>query len=208
MTGLLERWRDAWRGLGLALPAQERFDALVARYAEPHRAYHTAQHLEECFANFDLVRASATQPAALELAIWFHDAVYRPRWGDNEQASADLAADELRAAGAPAELIRHVGALIIATAHHDPPAPGDAELLVDIDLAILGAQPARYAEYERQIRIEYRWVPSFVFRAKRAALLETFLARPRIYSSPMLHDRLEAAARLNLADSLAKLSRP
>ncbi|MEO8451292.1 MAG: N-methyl-D-aspartate receptor NMDAR2C subunit [Gemmatimonadota bacterium] len=204
----LERWRDAWAGLGLAQPEQERFDALLARYAEPHRAYHTVQHLDECFANFDLVRASAAQPAALELAIWFHDAIYRPRRGDNEQASADLAADELRAAGAPAELIRHVGALILATAHHDPPPPGDAELLADIDLAILGAPSARYAEYERQIRIEYRWVPSFVFRAKRAALLEIFLSRARIYSTPLLHDRLEPTARVNLATSLAKLRRP
>ena len=181
---------------------------LMARYAEPHRAYHTARHLAECFTQLDLVRRDVREPAAVELAIWFHDAIYWPRRSDNEQASADLATVELQAAGAAPELIRQITTLILGTAHHDPPPPGDGEVLADIDLAILGAAPERFFEYERQVRVEYRSVPSFLFRLKRATLLRAFLARPRIYATPFFHDGLELQARTNLAAAVAALSAP
>ena len=179
---------------------------MLARYREPHRAYHTEQHLRECLEWLDRLRALARDPAALELAIWYHDAIYRPRRSDNEQASADLATADLRAAGAIDTLIAEVSALILATTHRATPRPGDTALLADIDLAILGAPAPRYAEYEAQIRAEYRWVPGFVFRSRRAALLREFLARPRLYSTPELFDRLEAQARLNLAHAIHELS--
>ena len=64
------------------------YQDLVARYREPHRRYHTLQHLEECFARFDELRALAEHPRDVELAIWFHDAIYDTRRSDNEARSA------------------------------------------------------------------------------------------------------------------------
>ena len=203
---LASRWSDLWARLRLQIPPGAEFAALLARYREPHRAYHTEQHLRECLDWLDQLRALARDPAALELAIWYHDAIYRPRRSDNEQASADLATANLRAAGASGTLIAAVSDLIMATTHQATPPPGDAALLADIDLAILGAPAPRYAEYEAQIRAEYRWVPGFVFRSRRAALLREFLARPRLYSTPELFDHLEAQARLNLAHAIHELS--
>jgi len=203
---LARRWNDLWARLRLQIPPEAEFAVLLARYREPHRAYHTEQHLRECLEWLDRLRALARDPAALELAIWYHDAIYRPRRSDNEQASADLATADLRAAGAIDTLIAEVSALILATTHRATPPPGDTALLADIDLAILGAPAPRYAEYEAQIRAEYRWVPGFVFRSRRAALLREFLARPRLYSTPELFDRLEAQARLNLAHAIHELS--
>jgi predicted metal-dependent HD superfamily phosphohydrolase len=75
-------------------------------------------------------------------------------------------------------------------------------LLVDIDLAILAADAPRFAEYEQQIRAEYRWVPSLIYRAKRRAVLQSFMERDVIYSTPVFRERLEAAARRNLKQAL------
>ncbi len=200
------RWSALWARLRLPIPPGADFAALLARYREPHRAYHTDQHLLECLEWLDELRAFARDPGALELAIWYHDAIYLPRRSDNEQASADLAAADLRAAGAAGTMVAEVSALILSTTHRATPPPGDAALLSDIDLAILGAPAARYAEYETQIRVEYRWAPGFLFRRRRVALLREFLARPRLYSTPVLYARLEAQARHNLADSIRALS--
>jgi len=41
------------------------------------------------------------------------------------------------------------------------PATHDQAVLVESDLAILGASLSRFDEYDRQVRVEYRRVPSF-----------------------------------------------
>ena len=88
--------------------------------------------------------------------------------------------------------------LVMATRHTAVPSGQDDRLLVDIDLSILGAERARFDEYEQQIRREYAYVPGFLFRRKRREILTGFLDRPAIYSTPHFHDRLEARARDNL----------
>jgi predicted metal-dependent HD superfamily phosphohydrolase len=82
----------------------------------------------------------------------------------------------------------------------------DARLLVDIDLAILGSAPARFDEYERQVRREYGHVSDENWRVGRARVLQSFLARPRIYATDAYRDALESRARDNLSRSLAALS--
>ena len=200
-----ERWDALWQELGLSAE-RSCFDALLARHAEPHRAYHTLEHLEECFDLLDEHRNLARQSTDIELAIWFHDAVYDPRSQDNEQQSAAVAANFLASAGAASELIARVESLILATRHVDLPATGDAQLLVDIDLGILGSEPPRFWEYERQIRREYEFVPEAEYRRARSAVLARFLQRPRIYHTPAIAAAREQRARANLAASIEQLS--
>ena len=200
-----ESWDALWRELGLSADGS-RFDDLLARHAEPHRAYHTLEHLEECFDLHDEHRGLAGKPAQIELAIWFHDAVYDPTSQDNEQQSAAVAANCLASAGAAPELIAGVESLILATRHVDLPAPGDAQLLVDIDLGVLGAEPPRFWEYERRIRREYEFVPEAEYRRARSAVLDRFLQRPRIYQTPAIAAAREQRARANLAASIEQLS--
>ena len=111
--------------------------------------------------------------------------------------------DALHAAGVPRESVQHVHDLVMATRHTAVPSAQDERLLVDIDLSILGAERARFDEYEQQIRREYAYVPGFLFRRKRREILQGFLDRPAIYSTPYFHDALEARARA--AYSLADL---
>lgn len=206
MPSYQARWQQDWADAGLDPPSA--VAPLLDRYREPHRAYHTVQHLDECFAWLDQLRHEAAEPHLVSLAVWYHDAIYDPHRSDNEAASADLAAGSLRAAGADAAVVERVTHLILATRHSTLPSPGDPTLLVDIDLAILGASPARFAEYEDQIRAEYRWVPGLIFRRRRALILRGFLERPALYHTALLHRELEARARSNLAAALSKLGGP
>jgi predicted metal-dependent HD superfamily phosphohydrolase len=140
----------------------------------------------------------ARHPGEVELALWFHDAVYDPKGQDNEARSADWATEALAQTGASGEVQQRVRALIMATCHDAEPDGDDARLLVDIDLAILGAEPPRFAEYDQQVRAEYRWVPGWLYRRKRKEVLAGFLARPAIYGTERFRERLEARARENL----------
>lgn len=204
MHDLSAHWAHAWSALQLAPPAGLHAQLLQA-YAEPQRHYHTLQHLSECLALLHEAAACAHQLGEVAVALWFHDAVYDVRGSHNEALSADWAVRALQAAGASAPVQARVRALIAATQHHAVPQAGDPQLLVDIDLAILGAAPARFAQYEQQIREEYAWVPAPVFSEKRQAILQGFLARPQIYNTAVFHARLEAHARSNLRQALLTL---
>ena len=99
MNALFERsWRRAWSALigpgpgagtgdpdGIALR-----DALLACYAEPQRRYHTQQHLEECLALLEQVRDLAEHPEEVEMALWFHDAIYDVKGSGNEELADRL----------------------------------------------------------------------------------------------------------------------
>ena len=195
-----------WKALGAATPDAKLHGELIAHYGEPHRKYHTVRHLEECFEKFDEVRALAEHAAEIELALWFHDAIYDVKRRDNEKRSADWAHASALAAGTPAEACNRVHALVLATRHKAIPRGTDAEILVDVDLSILGAARERFDEYERQVREEYAWVPDFLYRRERKAILKEFLARPRIFSSAHFRDRYEQRARANIGHSLKRLA--
>lgn len=166
-------------------------ELLKARYAEPHRKYHTLEHIEHCLREFD--PRQAREPEAVEAAIWFHDAVYDTRRHDNEEKSAELLLSLLPEAKRAAELV-------LVTKHHRASTP-DETLLVDIDLAILGQPAERFDRYEREIREEYAWVPEAIFREKRGQILQGFLDRPFIYGTEFFRATYEAAARANLLRS-------
>jgi predicted metal-dependent HD superfamily phosphohydrolase len=176
-------------------------NTLIAAYNEPQRKYHTEQHLRECLSLFNEHSQLAQEPAEIEMALWFHDAIYdvKATGSKNEDQSADWAEDELRKAGVAPERIARIKHHILATKHSALPKGADQQLLVDIDLTILGAPPERFAEYEQQIRQEYRHVPRLIFNWKRKQILKEFLTRSPIYATPELRERFEGQARENLA---------
>ena len=200
-----ERWSVLLRGLG-ARPDDSTYARLSAAYAERHRAYHTERHIDECLALFDEVRGLAAEPVEVECALWFHDAIYEPMSSNNESRSADWAGEFLQNHGVTSIRIEGVRRHVLATRHVNSVQADDSGLVVDIDLAILGSVPKRYAEFERDVRREYRWVPGVVYRRKRAQILMSFLDRPRIYHFEPLADRFEARARRNIAGAVRTLT--
>ena len=129
--------------------------------------------------------------------------MYDVKRGDNEAQSADWSRRELEAASVPPDAVNRVHDLVKATRHTEVPTHGDQQLLVDVDLSILGASDERFKEYEQQIRDEYAFVPGWIFRRKRRAILTSFLGRGRIYSTDHFHLALEQRARENLSRAIS-----
>jgi predicted metal-dependent HD superfamily phosphohydrolase len=202
-------WLGAWRELGV--PDSPELDGLyrdvLLRYSEPHRHYHTRQHLAECFEKVEDIISLAEHPAEVRIGLWFHDAIYDTQRQDNEQRSADWARSAARELGARAESAQRIHDLIMFTRHSAAPVGVDAQVLVDADLSILGAPPARFQEYEAQVRSEYAWVPDEVFRSRRAAILKELVRRSHLYSTVQFQEQYEAQARRNLQQSLKDLAR-
>ena len=203
MTQLSDSWQRAWHALTpSSVPDSALYAQLIQKYAEPQRHYHTLQHLAECIARLEPALGLCRHPGEVEIALWFHDAIYDIQGADNEGQSARWAVQALADAGVGAEATERVKNLVLATGHSALPATDDERLLVDVDLAILGAEPGRFEEYERQIRQEYSHVPDQLFREKRREILAQFLARPRLYATPYFFSALEARARDNIGRSL------
>src|SRR3989442_1125681 len=147
----------------------------------------------------------AEHPAEVNVGLWFHDVIYDTQRHDNEERSADWARSAAREFGASAESGQRIYELIMFTRHAAEPVGIDAQVLVDADLSILRAQPARFQEYEAQVRSEYGWVPDAMFRSTRAKILRQFLGRPHLYCTTHFRERYEAQARRNLQHSLGYL---
>jgi predicted metal-dependent HD superfamily phosphohydrolase len=202
------KWYSLWRN---SISEENRenlgiiFAKLVDRYTESHRHYHTLQHLEECLTNFEKVRTIAEHPEEVELALWFHDAIYDPQRGDNEIESAKWVLEVAIAC--------HLGVadrifdLVMATRHDRIPLGIDAQILVDVDLAILGSDRTRFWEYEGQVRREYAWVDDRDFYPQRQRILQSFLDREQIYHTQYFRDDRELSARIDLLASLENCRR-
>lgn len=208
---LRSRFGDLWaRAVGPDDPSRP-WRRLDDGYGADGRHYHGWPHVAAMRAGLDRSVDEAGLAAdprdALALAIFFHDAVYDPRRSDNEPASAALLSEE---AGPDPRLGRdglaRVCEMILATADHRPSADRATRLLCDLDLAVLGALDAEYAAYAQAIRREYEHVPEPVWRLGRAAVLQRFLARDRLYQTPSFAALYEAGARANLRGELAMLA--
>ena len=202
MDELLERWRRVTGG-----GADELGRDLLRRWSEPHRRYHTTEHLRVVLDAVDVLESHAADPDAVRLAAWFHDAVYHGRPGDDETASAHLAAQLLPGTGVSDERVREVVRLVELTASHDADL-GDANgaVLCDADLAILGSEPDEYAAYAAAVRSEYSHVPDREFTRGRAEVLRRLLALDPLYRTPTGAARWAAAAHRNLTAELDLLS--
>jgi predicted metal-dependent HD superfamily phosphohydrolase len=199
------RWSRACIEVGVA-PEERDYRRVRRAWSSMGRHYHTLEHLEACLRELDTARDLAVRAAEVELALWFHDAVYRGWRHDNEARSASLAAEVLRAA--PVETVERIRQMVLDTRHRDEELAGDTALVADIDLAILGQPPAVYAAFARAIRREYWWVPRARYGAARAAVLRRFLGRSSIYQHDRFYERYEPQARANIAAELETLTGP
>ena len=173
-----------WRAfVGNTPDADHAMDDMVRRYTELHRRYHGVDHLVQVVRRVnELFQIESDHPQGVDagpivLAAWFHDAVYDPQADDNERRSADLAGTVLRILGLPAHTIVAVDRLVMATRDHRP-ASLDEAILLDADLAVLGAAPDVYATYVRHVRAEYAHISDDDWRVGRSSVLRHLLSAP------------------------------
>nr|WP_229852347.1 hypothetical protein [Streptomyces albospinus] len=180
---------------------------LLARWDEPQRRYHTTDHLTAVLDRIDELADHAEDLPAIQLAAWFHDAVYRPDRSENEERSAALAERALPELGIDAPRTAEVARLVRLTVTHDPAADDrNGQVLCDADLAVLAGSPDRYAAYAAAVRAEYAFVPDPDFRSGRAAVLRQLLALPHLFRTPHGQAHWEQPARHNLTTELSLLS--
>jgi predicted metal-dependent HD superfamily phosphohydrolase len=198
---LSHQWTDALDAFGAPTEAvRDAFSDLVTRYGEPHRHYHTLDHIA---AVLDVVVAFGATEPALHLAAWYHDAIYDTRATDNEDRSAVLARTALAPLGVPSAVVQETARLVLLTKSHET-AEADAfgKQLLDADLSILASDFVTYDLYAAAIRQEYAWVPDEDYRRGRRRVLEGFLARPRLF---FFLTKNESVARRNMQGEIQAL---
>ena len=199
-----ERWHKMMGALGIG-ESIDVYEQLVAAYSEAHRHYHSIAHLADCLERLDESQQFAEAPGEVEIALWFHDAIYDPMSSKNELKSAEWAREFLSFAGATEQVCENVYWHIMATVHDAAPPEGDTALLIDIDLSILGRDKGVYDQFEENVRKEYRWVPKPLYRRKRKEILQSFLDREKIYVTEFFNGRYESQARINLQNAVDNL---
>src|SRR5262245_56128499 len=103
---LSDVWRNLTRRQTRTEPAaQAVLDELMQAYSEPHRQYHTIEHVASLLQLLDKHGRGVLDRNAVALAILFHDVIYDPTRHDNEHASADLASERLAQLDFPDQLI-------------------------------------------------------------------------------------------------------
>lgn len=200
-----ERWRSLTGRLCISTDNHV-FDDIHDHYSESWRSYHNISHINDCLDQLDSSPGISENTDEVEFALWLHDVVYDTHRADNEAKSADVAASILRHAECGPGVIDRVTANILATSHHAMVSRADEQLIVDIDLSILGRAADEYDEFESAIRREYEWVPWATYCQKRAEILQSFLGRECIYRTPWFASRYESNARLNLDRAIRQLA--
>ena len=202
---LLSLLESQWSGIGgktdsISLGAQ-----LIAAYREPTRCYHGLSHLLECLRLWREWREHSSKSDEIAIALWFHDALYDTARHDSEARSARWALDALTAGGVPFDTVRRIRDLVIATRPNESPSNDDARLMIDIDMAIMGASPDRYEQYEADLQREHPHMAEFIYWRKRLEVLKALNTRQRIFQSDAARHTLEARARENIARSISRL---
>lgn len=208
VPGGLARMRPFLHDARMFSSLDARRAGLRRRYAEPHRAYHGQSHIDAMLHGLHGLGDAIADPAAVELAIWYHDAIYDPAAPDNEARSAMLLRQEMAGLADPA-LLDAAETMVRLTAGHTlpprlhGPCRDDCALFLDLDLAVLGASPGAYAAYEHGIAAEYLPVhEGAAYQAGRRAFLLGMLDRPRLFHTDRFHAALDGPARANLRRAL------
>ncbi|MBU1220934.1 metal-dependent hydrolase [Myxococcota bacterium] len=196
---LQKRWERTFPG------EIEEFQIIQAKYSEPHRYYHTLKHVYDCIRLLDSLTVEISR-IEVETALWFHDVVYDPKRKDNEHASAEFFKSHRVSAIFDTEFRQRICRMIENTACHLSDQSIDESIMIDIDLSILGSSFEKYNEYAELIRLEYSFVDDDTYRNGRKKVLESFLSREFIYSTPPFRQTHEKNARNNILSEIKTLS--
>ena len=200
-----------WRRLaGEGPEARAVGEELLRRWSEPHRSHHTLAHLRDTLRAADLLLVSDggadADADAVRYAVWFHDAVYEGRPGEDEEQSALLAERMLGRMGVAPTLIGEVARLVrLTTDHHAEAGDHEGAVLCDADLSVLGSEPEGYLTYAAAVREEYRHVPDHLFRVGRIRVLKSLLDAPRLFRTEPGRRWWEARARANVSAEVERL---
>ncbi len=202
---LLVSWVDMVANFSLPEDKNiEIFTLLGTQYKESTRYYHNWNHIKAMIKGLDNYPEEINDRLSIELAIWFHDAIYVPLRKDNESRSAKFFYEQL-STYLPIERVRKVMTYIEATKSHAKTTDRDLQLLLDLDLAILGQPSTVYQKYSKNIREEFGYAPDILYKIGRKRVLKKFLDLSSIYQTSFFREQLEEQARENIRVELESL---
>ena len=188
---------------------------IKSHYRESQRYYHTVSHIQQMLDLFVTFRGTLNNPDAVFLAILFHDVIYNPRAGDNEELSAveferfyiEVTQDKDSTLKLAVNNTM-VSQYILATKTHNVSDNSDQDLLMflDFDMSILGSTEVQYERYSQQIRYEYQYVPLGIYTQRRSEVLKGFLTYPAIFNTDSFRVTHEQTARNNIAREISHLT--
>jgi predicted metal-dependent HD superfamily phosphohydrolase len=183
---------------------EELREDLLARWSETHRKHHTVAHLHAMLNAVGLLAEAGIEfdREAVELAAWFHDAIYEIGRDDNEDRSAELARELLESSPVRDEVARLV---LVTKTHKVADDDVNGAVLSDADLSVLGSEPLRYRAYAAAVREEFGDMPDDVFKAARVQVLSSLL-EGRLFHTAAGRERWEDRARRNIAEEIAALT--
>ena len=178
---------------------------LVAAYSGKKRHYHNLKHIEMMYSEFDRSNDLISDRDSFQFAIIYHDIIYNVTKNDNEEKSGQLACERLIDMGYPKNKIQVVQKMIQATKSHNIADNADTNLLVDIDMAVLGYDWEIYKLYAQNVRKEYSIYPDFMYKKGRREVLRYFLNMDKIYKTEKYQDLYETKARTNIQQEMNEL---
>jgi predicted metal-dependent HD superfamily phosphohydrolase len=198
------RFDVLWRrcmGSANSTPADKVQADLRRRLGGPDRRFHNLQHIRECLHRFDEVASLLADRDAVEIALWFHDAVYVPSDADNERHSANLFLAHSN--GADPVFRRRVCGLILATRHCGESHSDDRRFIEDIDLAGFGAAWEEFMREGDLLREEFAAQSDAQYYTGQVCFLSRLKERPWFFATDYFRGRYEAKAQENLDRLLA-----
>ncbi len=197
-----DRFQEVWRRClqsGATDNSAEIYRSLLDGYNEANRHYHSLAHIEHCLRMFEKCKPLVTNADALELAIWFHDAIIEPCNHNDEARSAEFYrhfAERVH----DIEICDLVERLIMATLHDGGSMQdADAIYMVDIDLSSFGLPWPEFLQDSENLRLENTQICDEEYRHKQDYFRNCLLARDRFFQSDFFASRYETRARENLA---------
>ena len=148
-------------------------EEIFRRWSEPHRTYHALSHLEDLVHQIH-IHAELTQKERdmLTLAAIFHDIIYDPRRGDNEERSAALFL-----AHSPLDVDTEEIASIIRDTKTHKPSTHLSAIFSHMDMSVVRQPYEKLLTWEHGIKAEYRHLPGVVYCVARAYFLSKMIKK-------------------------------
>ncbi|MEE8212159.1 MAG: hypothetical protein V3T85_09585, partial [Acidiferrobacterales bacterium] len=150
-----------------------------------------------CLKQVDLAADLMDNCDAVEMGLWFHDAIYEPGAADNELKSAQLFEEITN--DKQSSLKQSVYDLIMVTKHPEHPKCLDEKFMVDIDLSSFGLPWGVFIQDSQAVREEFAHVPDESFFAGHLKFLNSLVRRPTFFFTDFFQTRYEAIAKKNIA---------
>ena len=161
------------------------------------------KHINECLQELSQCREFADAPDVISFDIFLHDVEYNPTKKDNEELSAEKAAEFCQKLSLPHDFTESVYQSILSSKLGYAPQTHDQRLRHDIDWGILGYSQERFQEYDKGIAREFSGMENF--RERRIEFFEIILSLPHIYYLEHFQNKYEDRAKENIEEAIERL---